>query len=86
MSQNHVAVVEDKTTYTGIALSADWERFFIFGEYALLDFEREYMHTHDEKRGMISGGYRINDFTLHYTYSFLKTDDPKGPVREHSSH
>ena len=74
---DHVTLVEDDTSYLGFALNADWGDFFAIGEYALLDFEREYMHAHDETRLMISGGYRFDEFTLHYTYSSNETDDPE---------
>lgn len=79
---DHVLMLEDRTSYLSFALNADWGSFFALGEYALLDFEREYMHAHDEKRFMLSGGYRFNDFTLHYTYSSNKSEDPENVVSD----
>ena len=76
----HFNVIDDTTTYSAISFNADWGDFFAVTEYSQIDFSKDYLLLQDDSRFYISGGYRMDEFTFHYTYATTKADDPESLV------
>jgi hypothetical protein len=78
----HFNVIDDTATYSAISFYADWGDFFAITEYSQIDFSKDYLLLQDDSRFYISGGYRMDEFTFHYTYATTKADDPESLVND----
>lgn len=78
----HFNINEDRTTYSAISLNADWGDYFAITEYSQVNFDKDYLLLQDNSRFYISAGYRMNEYTFHYTYATTEADDPQSLLND----